>query len=214
MFRKITVLGGIATLIGGSLLVGSAGAAGPPPIDATNYTIKCDTFTKATAGFKPSLVLGGTLPDAIKIKGTLSGCVATPNGANPAVTVVSGSVSGLLNATNNDCLSLLGPSTAAGTLTIKWKTVEKLSSATTTITIGSGDVSGGTATPFADTATYGQFNIASTTQTGPFGGPTGTGAASSTKALTVEGITALGGACADPKGLKAVNFGPTEVNLG
>lgn len=214
MFRKITMLGGIATLIGGSLLVGSAGAAGPPPIDATHYAIKCDTFTKATAGFKPSLVTGGALPDAIKIKGTLSGCIATPDGANPAVTVVSGSVSGLLNAANNDCLSLLGASTAAGPLTIKWKTVEKLVSATTTITVTSGDVVGGTLAPFGDAATYGSFNIAGTTQTGPFSGPSGTGAASFTKALTVEGFNALLGFCNDPKGLKAVNFGSTEISLG
>jgi hypothetical protein len=214
MLHKVSLLG--AALVGGSLLVSTGAFA--QTVDATHYTIVCDTFSKASAGFKPSLVIGGALtPESVKLKGTLSGCTATPDGSNPPITVVSGSVSGLLTGGTNDCLSLLGPSMAAGTITIKWKVASpvKLTSATTTITVTSGDISGGTSTPFADAASYGSFSISSTTQTGPFGGPSGTGAASFTKALTVEGVTNLGSQCAPGgKGLKAVNFGPTEVNLG
>jgi hypothetical protein len=209
-------LASVAALFGGSLFISGSAHASDPPIDATHYKVTCDTLTKGVAKFKPALHLGGTVAPAItQVKGTLSGCTATPDGSNPAVTVVSGSVSGLINGANNDCLALLGPSTATGTLTIKWKTVEKLVSATTVITITSGDISGGTNTPFADSATYGQFNIGSTTQTGPFGGPSGTGAASFTHSLTAQGITALGAQCGDPvKGLKQVNLGSTEASLG
>jgi hypothetical protein len=219
LLRKVVLLASVAALFGGSLFIsGSANAAGPPPVDATHYKITCDTLLKGSAKFKPPLHLGGTTTPALtQVKGTLSGCTATPDGTNPAVTVVSGGVSGVINGANNDCLALLGPSTATGTLTIKWKTSgdQKMTSSTTVITITSGDISGGTATPFGDSATYGQFNINNTTQTGPFGGPSGTGAASFTKSLTAEGLTSLGAQCGDPvKGLKQVTLGSTETSLG
>jgi hypothetical protein len=62
-------------------------------------------------------------------------------------------------------------------------------------------------------ASYGSFTISGASQTGPFGGPSGTGAASVTKALTVQGVGALTAACTSTTGLKAANLGPTEVNL-
>lgn len=216
MFRTIAVLG-TAALIGPSLFIGSARASTPPQ-DTSHYTVSCDTFLKATVGFKPSLTLAGTgaPSDIATIKGTLSGCVATPDGSNPAITVTSGSVKGTLTTTSansNSCLSLLGASTASGTITITWKTSLPMVSKTTVITVGSGDVTGGTLAPFGDSAMYGSFSIAGTTQTGAFGGPSGTGAASFTKALTAQGQTNLAGICASTAGLKAVNFGPTEVVL-
>ncbi len=214
MLRGIAVLGTVAVVFGGLSM--RADAAGPPPQDVSHYTINCDTLSKGVVQFKPSLIIGGTAPETTKVKGTLSGCTATPDGTNPAITVISGSVSGLLNSATNDCLSLLGPSSATGSITIKWKTVQKIAQTATTITIGAGNVSGGTATPFADSATYGQFNISGTTDaTGSaFGGATGTGSGSFTKSITVQGISALGAACTPPAlGLKAVNLGPTEVGL-
>lgn len=122
-------------------------------VDATHYTIVCDTLTKAPSGSSPRSYSGGAVPlEQTKIKGTLSGRTATPDGTNPAITVLSGSVSGLLNSTNNGCLSLLAPFTATGTITIKWKVASpiKLTNATTTITIASGNVVGGTLDVFGD----------------------------------------------------------------
>jgi hypothetical protein len=217
LFRKIALLGSTAALVAGSVFLGAGAHAAAPPIDATHYTVSCDTITGGSVGFKPSLVIGGSSASVASIKGTLSGCSATPDGGNPPVTVVSGSVKGSLSTPTNDCLSLLGPSTATGSITIKWKvgTGQKLTNATTTITVGSGNVSGGTANPFSDGATYGQFGIGGTSQTGPFSGPSGTGAASFTKALTVQGVGALTPQCTPgSKGLKAINLGSGEVNLG
>jgi hypothetical protein len=215
MLHKVALFG-ITALVGG-FVVGSAGVATAQTVDATHYTITCDTLSKGTIGFKPSLFLpGGAVPlESTKIKGTLSGCTATPDGANPAITVVSGSVSGLLSGTSNACTSLLGPSTTTGTITIKWKVASpvKLVNATTTITVASGNTVGGTSAVFGDSAMYGSFTISGTTQTGPFGGPSGTGAASVTKALTVQGESALAAACVSTAGLKAANIGPTELNL-
>jgi len=216
MLHKVALFGGIAALVGG-FVVGSA-RAGAPPQDTSHYTIACDTLLKGTIGFKPSLTLAGTgaPSDVATIKGTLTGCTATPDGANPAITVTSGSVKGTLTTTSansNSCTALLGATTATGTITITWKTSLPMLSKTTVITVGSGDISGGTANPFADAATYGQFSISGTTQTGAFGGPSGTGAASFTKSLTAQGVTNLTTTCTTTAGLKAANLGSTEVNL-
>ena len=210
---KLTLFGTTAALVSGGLF--SSGVHAATKQDASHYTIACDTLSKASIGFKPSLNFTGGLATSAKIKGTVSGCTATPDGTNPAITVVSGSVSGLLSAPDNNCTTLLGPTASTGTITIKWKTSGDvgLLDATTVITITSGDVTGGTAAPFADAASYGSFTISGTSQTGSFGGPSGTGAASFTKALTVEGITNLTGQCTGAKGLKTANLGSTEVNL-
>ncbi len=213
MLRKIALLGSTVALVGSALFMGGAAHAGGT-LDASHYTVSCDTMTKGTVGFVPALTLAGTSPEAVKIKGALSGCTATPDGSNPAVQVLSATVSGALTGGTNSCLSLLGPSTATGTITIKWKTVPALLNATTTITINSGNVSGGTAFPFSDAAAYGNFSISGTTQTGAFGGPSGTGAASFTKALTVQGVSGLTPACTSATGLKGVALGSTEVFLG
>ena len=217
MLRKIALFGGTAALIGG-FVVGSA-QAGAPPQDTSHYTVVCDTFSKASVGFKPSLTLAGTgaPSDVATIKGTLTGCVATPDGTNPAITVISGGVKGTLTTTqanSNSCLSLLGPlPNTTGTITITWKTDLPMVSKTTVITVGSGDLTGGQLSPFGDAASFGEFSLAGTTQTGAFGGPSGTGAASFTKALTTGGVTGLAATCATTAGLKAVTLGSTEINL-
>jgi len=197
-------------------MFGTAAHAAAPPIDASQYTVSCDTITGGVVGLKPALLIGGSTPSVASIKGTLSGCAATPNDSNPAVTVVSGSVKGALSTSSNDCLSLLGPSSATGTITITWKvgTGQKLTNNKTVITVSNGNVSGGTTNPFGDAATYGLFNISGTTQSGAFGG-TDNGASSFTKALTVQGVGALTPQCTPgSKGLKAINLGSGEVSLG
>jgi len=196
-------------------MTGFGAQAAAAKVDATNYTVSCDTLIKGAVQFKPTLTLsGGGGATATTIKGTLEGCNATPNDSNPAVTVISGSVKGLVTAPDNGCLSLLGPSSATGTITITWKTVPALTNAKTVITINNGNISGGTITPFGDSATYGKFDISGTSQTGAFGGPSGTGAASFTHSLTVEGVNTLTASCSGAKGLKGVTLGSTELSLG
>jgi hypothetical protein len=213
LFRKLVLLGSTAALLAGSLMVGGVAHAGATQ-DVSHYTVSCDTMQKGTVGFKPSLLLGGTTPEVVSIKGTLNGCTATPDGSNPAVTVVSGSVKGSLTGGTNDCLSLLGPSTATGTLTITWKTVPAITQKSTVVTISGGNVSGGTANPFSDSATYGEFNISGAAVSGAFLGADN-GASSVTHSLTAEGVGFLGANCTPPaKGLKAVTLGSTETNFG
>jgi hypothetical protein len=212
MLRKVALFGGIAALVG----LGSAGVATAQTVDATHYTIACDTINKGSIGFKPALLLpGGPATELISLKGSLAGCTATPDGTNPAITVLGGSIKGLLTGTTNTCTSLLGPSTATGSIVIKWKVAApiKLLNAATTITIASGNIVGGTSMPFPpDTTSYGLFTLAGASQTGAFGGPSGTGAASITKAITTQGVGALTPLCTG-LGIKAVNIGPTELNL-
>jgi hypothetical protein len=213
LFRKLALLGTSAALLAGSFAFGGVAHAGGT-LNANDYTVNCDTLLKGSVGFAPPLSLTGTATsDQIKIKGTVTGCVATPSSGNPAVTVLSGSVSGLITGSSNNCTSLLGPSTATGTITIKWKTVPALITASTVITVGSGSISGGLSAPFADSAQYGAFNITGTTQTGAFSGTDG-GASSFTHSLTVQGFNYLGAACQAPAGMKAINLGSTETSLG
>jgi hypothetical protein len=213
MLRRVLSFATGAALLCGGLFTTPAQAQ--TLINTTNYTISCDTLSKGVVQFKPSLVLGGTSPETTMIKGTLTGCTATPPAGGDAVTVISGSVLGVLSTPTNDCGALLGSSQATGQLVIKWKTVQKLENATTTITIGSGNVTGGLAAPFSpDTAQYGLFTISGTTQTGAFGGASGNGTGSFTKSITTQGFTALGAACSPPSlGLKVINLGSTEVGL-
>ena len=70
MLHKVALFG-ITALVGG-FVAGSAGVAMAQTVDATHYTITCDTLSKGTIGFKPSLLIpGGTVPlESTKIKGT------------------------------------------------------------------------------------------------------------------------------------------------
>jgi hypothetical protein len=190
-------------------MVGSVAHASAPPVDASHDTVACDTLLKGTVGFKPSLTASGGSPDVITIKGSLTGC--STNDSN--ITSISGSVKGTLNSPTNGFTSLLGPSSATGTITITWKTVPALVSKTTTITIAAGNIVGSTNSPFSDSATYGEFSISGSTQTGSFDG-SDNGASSFTHALTVEGITQLAAEGTGIKGIKAVTIGSAEVSLG
>lgn len=209
LLRKIVLLGSTAALVAGSLFIGTGAHAGTPPVDASHDTVTCDTILKGTAGFKPALNGTGGLPTVITIKGSLAGC--TTNDSN--ITSISGSIKGTLNAPDNNFLTLLGPSSATGTITITWKTVPALVTKTTTITIASGNIVGATNSPFGDSATYGQFNISGAAQSGSFGG-NNNGASSFTHAITVEDAGYLLAQGSGAKGLKAVTLGSSELSLG
>jgi len=208
LFRKVALLASTTALIAGSLFMGTGAHAGAPPVDATHDTVSCATIQKGVVKFKPSLMSASTGPDTISVQGVLQGC--TTNDAN--ITSISGQFKGTLTNSSNGFLSLLGPSTATGTITITWKTVPALTVKTSTITISSGDVSGATNSPFGDSATYGQFDISNVGVAGSFLG-NDNGASSVTHAMTVEDAGFLAAQGFGP-GLKGVTLGSGEINLG
>ena len=209
MIRKIALLGSTAALLAGSLMVGGVAHAGAPPVNASGDTVSCATILKGTVGFKPSLTLAGSGPAVISIKGSLAGC--TTNDAN--ITSISGSFKGTLNSPTSSFTSLLGPSNATGTIVVTWKTVPALVTKTTTVTISAGNVVGGTNNPFADAATYGQFDISGAAVTGSFlGGDNG--ASSVTHALTTQDAGNLLATGSSATGIKAINLGLGEINFG
>jgi hypothetical protein len=205
------VLGAVVVLVGGFLT--RAADAATTVEDVSQYTIVCDTLTKGQVTFKPSLVMGGSLPTVAKLTGTLSGCnVSGIHG----VRIDSGAVSGILTSTTNDCLNLFGVPAVTGTIIIKWKAASgfSISPASTIITISTGNVYGGTATPFFGGATYGTFGfISGTAVNGAFLG-TDNGASSFADSITVQGFGTLTPACSSLKGLKTINFGSSHLNLG
>jgi hypothetical protein len=208
--RQTVLIGTTAALIGGGLFIRAVEASGGQ--DVSHYTVSCDTTTKSKISFVPPLLIGGSSPEVTKIKGTLSGCFATPDGTNPPITVLSGAVSGTLTSPTNDCTSnLLGPTTTTGSITIKWKTVPAITPNTTTLTLASGNLSGITDSPFGDTSTYLGFNLSGAAVSGAFLGAD-SGASSFTNALTVQGINVVEAECTFG-GLKGLNFGPAETNL-
>jgi hypothetical protein len=209
LFRKIALLGSTAALLAGSLMVGGLAHAGAPPVNASGDTVSCNTILKGVVGFKPALTASGTAADVISVKGSLAGC--TTNDAN--ITSISGSFKGTLNSPTSSFLSLLGPSSATGSIVVTWKTVPALVTKTTTVTIVAGNVNGATNSPFGDAATYGQFDISGAAVTGSFlGGDNG--ASSVTHALTTQDAGYLLAVGSSATGLKGVNLGVGEISFG
>ena len=161
-------------------LVATPAFAGAPKVDVSNDSITCNTLI-ATAGVKPSLVNGGSSPTLVTLKGTLGGC--TVSGAN-AATVVSGSFSGKLTGTSNDCASLAGTTALTGTLTFKWK--------------------GAATTPLLQTSSI----VTVTTLTGGDGGATSSNFAATSQDVTDNILPACAGA-----GIKLFNLGLGTITL-
>jgi hypothetical protein len=199
---------GITLSLGLVLALGSAATAAAPPVDASPDTVICNTVI-GTVAIKPALVNGGTATSTlITVKGTLNGCSVT--GPNP-VTVLSGSFSGKLTGTTNNCTSLLGSATVAGSLTVKWKTVEKLLDAKSVVTPGT--QTGGVFGPTSWGAGYGQFNLGApgTSVTGSFQGGNG-GATSTAILVTGEDLGATLAGCAGA-GMKTFHIGIGQLKL-
>ena len=190
-FAMLAAAGFSASLITGGTAVALTPSQAPPRAAAP-------AEVTALVANNTLLISGTNGPDVITVKGALEGCSTN----DPNITSITGSIKGTLNAPSSSFTSLLGPSAATGTITVTWKTVPALVTKTTTITISSGDIVGGTNSPFGDSASYGQFNISGATQTGSFGGGDN-GASSFTKALTVEGFGTLA-AEGTGAGIKAV----------
>lgn len=194
----------------------STGAwASSPSVDASMYTVHCDTMI-GTISFRPPLSASGTATSGEgKVKASLAGCTATPDDGNPPVTIESGSVSGKLLGTSDNCNILLGGAVAAGDLTIKWKTTPKLADSSSVLTVGTLSFSPYfPGAPF--TGIYGAFHIggfeSGVSVTGSFQGVDG-GTTSVVDGTTGQDVTALLGACAGDSGLKKINFGFGDITL-
>jgi hypothetical protein len=114
-----------------------------PPIDATNDHVHCSSMI---AGIQISPPFGAASPAVTKfaIRGTLLGCTDTDN---PAVTLLSGKVAGILTSTSPISVDALTGQTTpvTGTITITWKTAgasPKLVSSTTTLSPTTLDTTG------------------------------------------------------------------------
>jgi len=124
-----------AVLAVATLVARSATAAPLPPIDAANDHVHCSSMNGAIQISPP---FGADSPAVTKfaIRGTLLGCTDTDN---PAVTLLSGTVSGTLTTTSAIAVdALVGETTpVTGKIKITWRTPlasPKLVVPTTTLT--------------------------------------------------------------------------------
>jgi hypothetical protein len=183
------------------------------PIDVGGDRVLCNTIIKGVAGFVPPLSATGALPGTTKVKGALGDC---HDFDNPNVHFLEGksSFSGVLTGATNNCAGLSGASAATGTITIKWKTVEKLVNAVSVMTLPPASTfSGIFIGPWG--SLYGQFDIGAPTAlpvsvSGAFTGGDG-GAQSHTTAVTTQSISSIGVMCI--KGMKALNLGVGYIEL-
>jgi hypothetical protein len=186
-------------------------------VDATSHTVTCHSFVLASASFLPALTTaGGGGNPAIKVKGTLYGCT---DNTDANLVIDKGAVSGILTGTSgNSCLTLLGPTTVTGSLTVKWKTTATSTdcylSNVTTLTPNS--INGTTFGPSGSVAgTYGAFQIPGASPpsvTGAYSGGDG-GATTTFFSTTTEDVGALVAFCGSVKGLKTAHLGLTTLTL-
>ncbi len=200
--KKVLALA-VSTL---SLAAAVAHAAGT--VDASNSTITCSTITKGVIKADPPFVNGGTAPGTLKFKGKLSGCTT-----DAAVTSITGSFSGVLTGATNDCASLAGATTSAGTITIKWKASPELIVKTSTVTVSSGGSVGSVFT--LGPSVYGQFDLGAPVGNalavaGSFTGGDG-GATSSATIITTQDLLSTFTLC--DTGVKTLNMGVGTVTL-
>jgi hypothetical protein len=169
---------------------------------------------KGSLGFSPALTTNGASQATIKFKGTLSGCEATSHvGGDPAVTVVSGTISGSLKGGFSNCASLTGTGAVGGYLTITWKTVPALKDTKSTVIVAPGETAASLVASFSDFGLYRQLNIGGVSVTGAFEGGDN-GASSFAYILNSEGFDGMFGVCEAPGGLKSLGVGPIEFFLG
>jgi hypothetical protein len=208
MIRKMLVVAAaIAMPVSVVAVSGVANASKPPPVDATHYTLVCTGIT-ATAKFAPPLTTAGSAASNEKtsIKGSASGCTATPTAGGTPIAVTAAKISGVINspASTHTCGALATPTSESGNLTAAWKTTPKIAQknsvlAVSTVTGGIG--ANGNAT----------FSISFAGGTGAFQGANG-GASDSNDAMTTVPIATILGSCGG-KGLKSINV-TANTNAG
>jgi hypothetical protein len=210
---KITLRRMTAFLPAGALLLCSSAVLA---IDATSFTITCNTFVKGTAKFKPALSdtpcpQGGS--EVMSLAGTLTDCTIG-GGAPTTFKIASGSVKGTITAPDCTCNIGLGPGfhpLTSGALSVTWKVAkgsDPIDEKTSLITLSPGTqinvdllIPGG-----AFTGAYGVVALtAGLSVTGSFQGSDG-GVTSLIAGATSEDLGLLHDACGDPKGLKGISF--------
>ena len=225
MIRKLLVVAAAAalpvTVIAAS--GATAGAKAAPKVDATNYTVSCTGIT-GSASFSPPLTISSSGAETTKIKGSLSGCTATPSAGGTPIAITGAKVSGSFSTTTSTgCAGLLGSTAESGSLTVKWKASPALAASSSVIPIAS--VTGG-----ATSDLRASFMIPGAVPGGPATGPfqgTNSGASDATSATSTQTeaqLTTLclpGGTPTKPKpakGIKKINLTVPEsgpaVTLG
>jgi hypothetical protein len=200
---------------------GSRDVAHAQVVDVSNATVTCNTILKGALKISPALVGGGTEPGAtIKLKAKLAGCTASA-----PITLPDGksSLSAVITVPDNDCTNLLSGAAASGTMTVKWKALQKIEPAVSTVTIPAGSLTAGLLTPGWG-ASYGYLGFGINDRpsgspglplsvTGAFTGGSG-GANSTADFVSQEDIFVLLNGCGSPAGVKALNSGIAQLFLG
>jgi hypothetical protein len=181
-------------------------------VDASNYTVHCNTVI-GKIKFAPALTSPGTATSlTATVSASLAGCIAMPPSVgDPAVTIESGEVSGTLSGTSNDCNVLLIGGPATGSLKVKWNATPALLEKSSVATVSA--LSFFLFTPgFPFSAAYGGFDLRVSGVTGSFQG-SDLGARPFAVGTTAQDVNTLLGACASTKGLKVINFGFGEITV-
>jgi len=225
----MSALAAVAPLAGWLAFVPAA-TAGPPPVDVSQDTVHCTTVSKGIIKAAPPLILGGVTPAVISISGTLSGC-SSASRTSLVFPEGKSKFKGTLNAANNDCLGLNGPTTGTGTITFTWSATDTgaggtgggLASKTSTLSLPTGGAVGGMFNSSTlPAASYGQFLVGTANGvaqppavSGDFQGGNG-GATSVATLVTTQSTVTAGLLCLPPplgKGLKQLNIGLGAVEL-
>ncbi len=209
MIRKILVAAAAAAMPMTAIAATGTMAGAAVKVDATHYTVDC-TGIAATAKFSPALTNTATAPsnEATSISGSASGCTATPTAGGTPVSISGVKIKGTINSANSQhtCGGLVAATPTTGSLTLKWTTSPKLTSASSVVnptTVQGAAGANGHAT----------FSLAFGPQTsGPFQG-TDNGTSSTTSAQTGPTTAQILTTCGAKGGLKKLAI-VTNTNVG
>lgn len=206
-----------ASLLLAPLFVGAAHAQ----VDVSNASVTCNTIVKASLKASPALVLGGMAgTTTIKVKGVLGGCTSP----DAAVTFpdYKSKFQGVLTVPTNDCLGLVSLNLTSATLTIKWKTNEKINVNQSVITIDQSDATAGLfVAPWGANHPYVGLGVnprpsgmpgTPLSVSGAFTGGDG-GAQSTVDLISSQDIQTIVAACQTATGVKQVDLGLGQIHL-
>ena len=217
MLRRFIVVCAVAV---GLSCLASFGVA-QAQIDTSNETVQCNILQKTAIKASPALILGGTQPTTLKLKGKLAGCTSSAGGFT--IPDSKSTVSAVLSLPSNDCSALITGLPASGSIIIKWKASAKIAPAVSTITVDNQDLTAGLfSAPWS--VSYGYLGLGVNSRpngtpgtalavSGAFTG--GDGGSTSTAALvTQEDLNNFFDNHCFLTGLAAFNIGIGQVHLG
>jgi hypothetical protein len=193
------------------------GSHAAEPIDSSNASVTCTSVTKGVLKAKPALTAAGGLPTILLLSGKLGGCTS-PDG----ITFQEGKSSfrAIINSADNGCPSFIGGNPTTGSITIRWKTNERITDSTSTVTIPSGAIVGGIASVAG--AVRGTFDLGSgppsnasasnLSVTGGFTGGDGGANSGATVVLELSAQSILT-LCNSPKGVQELEIGAGALSL-